>query len=100
MAEDNRRKLVIIEDSTLASMAANDAFVKEFPFLQALRVAPKRTGCGSCARNSTAGLFAAAKKSVAGLDSERKRKLKEMLNTKELRVTYRTGEGKVVTLVL
>lgn len=99
MAEDNRRKIVIIEDSTLASMAANDTFVKEFPFLQKLRVAPKRGGCGACARNSTAGLFASAKKAVAGLDSERKRKLKEMLNTKELRITYRTGEGKIVTLV-
>jgi hypothetical protein len=96
MAEDNRRKLVIIEDSTLASMAANDSFVKEFPFLQA----PKRTGCGSCARNSTAGLFGSAKKAIAGLDSEKKRKLKEMLNTKELRVTYRTGDGRIVTLVL
>jgi hypothetical protein len=100
MTEDNRRKLVIIEDSTLASMAANDSFVKEFPFLQALRVAPKRTGCGSCARNSTAGLFGSAKKAVAGLDSEKKRKLKELLNTKELRVTYRTGDGRIVTLVL
>jgi len=100
MTEDNRRKLVIIEDSTLASMAANDSFVKEFPFLQALRVAPKRTGCGSCARNSTAGLFGSAKKAIAGLDSEKKRKLKEMLNTKELRVTYRTGDGRIVTLVL
>ena len=100
MAEDNRRKLVIIEDSTLASMAANDSFVKEFPFLRALRVAPKRTGCGSCARNSTAGLFGSAKKAIAGLDSEKKRKLKEMLNTKELRVTYRTGDGRIVTLVL
>jgi hypothetical protein len=45
-------------------------------------------------------LFGSAKKAIAGLDSEKKRKLKEMLNTKELRVTYRTGDGRIVTLVL
>ena len=99
MSTDNRRKMVVIEDSTLASMAANDAFVQEFPFLQKLRAAPPRGGCGGCNHNKTANVFAAAKKSVAGLDSERKRKLKEMLNTKELRITYRSGDGKIITLV-
>jgi hypothetical protein len=98
MSTDNRKKMVVIEDSTLASMAANDAFVQEFPFLQQLRTVP-RGGCGGCNRNKTANVFAAAKKSVAGLDSERKRKLKEMLNTKELRITYRSGDGKILTLV-
>lgn len=97
-----KRKLIVIESGLIAGMAGNPKFVKEFQFLGAIaKVKPKKKGCGTCARaaGETAALYAAAKRTIAGLDSDKKRKLKEMLNTEKARVTYvNPGSKKVVEL--
>lgn len=99
-----KRKLVVIEDSTLAGMALNAVITKEFPFLQALsrqtqRDTGKRT-CGRCGQASTqrATLFGAAKQQLAGMDQSKKRRLKELLNAEQARVTFRGNDGKVINL--
>ena len=47
-----KRKLVVIEEGTITSMASNDTFKKEFPFLASLatKTANKRGGCGGSGR--------------------------------------------------
>ena len=47
------QKLTIIEDGLLLSMAFNNKFTKEFPFLKGLQQYKGQTGkigCGSCGR--------------------------------------------------
>jgi len=99
-----KRPLVVLEDSTLAGMALNAGIVREFPFLSSLGKAVKgdlpRRGCGSCGGSGgvRAEVFTAAKSTIAGLDGTKKRRLKELLNAQNARVTYKNASGKVVQL--
>lgn len=98
-----KKKLVIIESGLIAGMARNPKFVKEFGFLASIarQVQPKKKGCGTCgkAAGETAALYAAAKRTIAGLDGDKKRKLKDMLNTEKARVNYVSpGAKKVIEL--
>ncbi len=100
MAEGGR-KLVVVEDGTIASMAGNAAFLAEFPFLASLRDAavPKCGGCKSSSQaRARADLFGAAKRTLAGMASDKKRKLKELLNAQQVRITYKTAANRIVAL--
>lgn len=91
MAE--KKKLVILEDGLLATLAANPAATRELPFLLPLAAgAAKKVGCGRCGRKAAAGAakFLAAKAAIAGMDAGRKLRLKELLNAHQVRVTYST----------
>lgn len=99
MAEKAKRKLVVIEEGLLAGMAAGATFVKEFPFLRALasqRAAP--SSCRPCSARSKARLaaYGAAKKAIAAMDAAKKRRLKELLNAQQVRVTYLASNGRAV----
>jgi len=95
------QKLVIIEDGLLATMASNKKFLAEFPFLKGLQRAahlPSGGGCGGCgggasrrARQTKDSLFGAAKAALVGMGDNKKRKLKQLLNTKQVRVTFKQG---------
>lgn len=90
------KKLVIIEESTIAAMASDTQFVKEFPFLASIaRVRVARGGCGKCGQASKARamMFGAAKRAIAGLDGTKKRRLKELLGTGKARVRFRSSAG-------
>lgn len=99
-----KRKLVVIEEGVLMVMSNSPTFVKEFPFLatvaaQARAKQKKRGGCGSCGRKKDqAVLYGSAKKALAGMDSTKKRRLKELLNAERVRIVYRSGENKSVEL--
>jgi hypothetical protein len=97
-----QRKLVVIEDGLLLSMAANAAFIAAFPFLTALQSpqirAGSRGGCGSCgsknnARNSA---LLSAKANLANMDVDSKRRLKEMLNAQQVRIIYQDGNLRTI----
>jgi hypothetical protein len=96
------RKLVVIEEGLLANMAANALFVAEFPFLQQLKQSLPTNGKKPCCGHKStvaATAFDAVKAAIAGLSSDRKRRLKEMLNAEQVRVNYRVpGTGKPVEL--
>lgn len=102
MAPPAKKKLIVIESGLIAGMARDARFLKEFQFLGSIAKAqPKKKGCGACARaaGETAALYAAAKRTIAGLDSDKKRKLKDMLNAEKARVTYvNPGSKKVIEL--
>lgn len=93
------RKLVVLEEGTLQTMALNPNIVKEFPFLVVLTQVTRatgRAGCGTCGKaNAERGkAFTKVKQTIAGLDSDKKRRLKELLNTKSARVVYPKANGK------
>lgn len=101
---DAKRNMVVLEDSTLTAMSLDTVMVKEFPFLttlgKAVRKGPGKKRCGSCNRasNERDSLLGQIKLTIAGLSGEKKRQLKELLNTKSARVTYKNASGKVIQL--
>lgn len=102
MADKNvKRKLIVIEDGLLSTMAASTAYTNEFPFLKALASVKNRTsGCGKCGRGNQeqAAVFRAAKAAIAGLSSDRKRKLKELMRAERIRVRYINSSQKQIEL--
>jgi hypothetical protein len=90
------RKLVTIEDSLLISMAANPAFVKEFPFLKSLEKPQALSGkpnCGGCRKTQADRTLAtmSAKVAIATMSNDKKKRLKQLINTDQVRVKYREG---------
>ena len=90
------RKLVVIEESLLVSMAQNQKFTKEFPFLKGLaRYAASKGGCGGCGANRSnstkATVYTQAKQTIAGMGDVKKRALKKLLNAAKVRITYKQG---------
>lgn len=100
MAEATQRKLVVIEDSMVLSMAQNQQYLGEFPFLQGLAQAAVRRGrgCGRCgsANKERAQVLNAAKAAIAGMSPEKKKRMMKLLNTEKMRVIFMSG-GKTVS---
>lgn len=95
---DLLRDLVVIEDGLLYSMAHNQAFVKEFPFLSGLQQLQQAKGCCSSAPAKKDTAYTAAKRTIAGLDSAKKVKLKALLKAKQARIIYTHSNGKQMNL--
>lgn len=90
------KKLVTIENGTLAALAANKIALGDFPFLRAL--IGQKKGCGCKRDTSGPDRFAAAKRTLAGMASDKKTKLKRLLNTEQARLVYRDNGGKMISL--
>jgi hypothetical protein len=92
-------RLVVISEAVLTALAARPDAVKAFPFLAGL-AGRKASSCGSCGRKAPdlAKAFLQAKRAVAGLGSDQKRRLRELLKATSVRVVYPTHKGKVVAL--
>ncbi len=94
-----KRKLVVLEEGTLTGMALNPKIAAAFPFLApiaALARQGQRAGCGSCGRagQARAETFTKIKRAIAGMDSTKKRQLKDLLNAQQLQVIYKLPTGK------
>lgn len=92
--------IVVIEDSTIMSMVKNEAFTSAFPCLQgqASILEPANTGCGMCARRRQEAqrrALAGIKTCLGGLDSAGQQKLKELLNTQQIKVIFTSATGQV-----
>jgi hypothetical protein len=96
-----QNKLIYLQDSLIEQLSRDEKYLREFPFLRGTTPTMKR-GCRSCGGGQAARnrqqTYAAIKQAIAGLSGDRKRKMKEMLQTKQLRVIYRTGAGKIIEL--
>jgi len=94
-----RHKLYVLEEGALTALASDEKFLKEFPFLRSLKSVPK-AGCGTCggSNNQRASAYTSAKAAIAGMGQDKKRKLKQMLSAKHVRVVYTTGSGKPTQL--
>jgi hypothetical protein len=95
-----QKTLVHLEDGVITGLAMNKTFLKEFPFLAGIQQAAKPgKGCNRCGANRQRyAAMLAAKRSFAGLASDKKRRLKELLNTKQVRVTYLDARNKAIVL--
>lgn len=99
-----KRKFMILADGMLVSMAANATFTNEFPFLISLRQSPiqQSGGCGRCGQRNTQRhpIFNAVKMALANLPNEKKQRLKQLLNTDEIRIHYVDGQNRGVQKIL
>lgn len=93
------RKLAVLEDSVLISMANNSNFLAEFPVLSRLKgmATSRNSSCASCNKGTKAAATRAAtlnqvKQGLASMGNDRIVKLKSMLNAEKLRVTYISGK--------
>lgn len=95
-------EIVVIEDSTIASMAQDPRFTSLLPCLQnqAAALLPKGTDCGSCARARAAAQRAALaniKTCLSSLSQDKQNALKELLDTKLIKVVAVTHTGQIST---
>jgi len=93
------RTVVHLEEGILVSMAVNEKFRQAFPFLQTINAArsTQKTCCGRKTAQNWQELDQ-VKQQIAGLDSERKRQLKQLLNAEEVRLVYRDASGRTIQL--
>lgn len=100
MVTTPKRKLVVIEAGTLVGLAGNATALQEFPFLNSIKqTATRKPGCGSCARaklnQKRDDAINSAKSHIAGLASDRKTRLKQILNAEKLRVSYMRNKKRI-----
>lgn len=93
--------LLVLDDPTLKSMAVDQRFLADFPFLSTL--AAKPGGCGRCGRRSTSATATqntdVIKRTLVNLPIDKKKKLLQLLNAKQVRLRYRDGNQVVVKTI-
>jgi len=96
-------KIVVVEDSTIASMAADTRFTNAIPCLQnqSAVLRPKEAStCGPCARNRAVAQRAALagiKMCLANLSQDKKNELKQLLDAQQVKVVFATASGQIAT---
>ena len=92
--------VVSIENATIDRMAADQKFTDEFPCLSVVKpVTASRGGCGRCRkRRAQNNAYSTAKSCLAGMDSIKKLKLKEMLQAEQILITYAGAGGSIIKL--
>lgn len=95
--------LVVIEDATIASMINDTKFTSEIPCLQnqASVFRASGGGCGACARRRQEAQRQALsniKTCLAGLAPDKKAKLKELLDTQQVKLVFVSATGQVSSI--
>ena len=94
------KKLVVVENAVLASLATVPALTKQFPFLaQLVRRSPpkakKKGECGGCGGSSQKQVdFDSARRQLVALPESKRRIIKQQLKTEKLQVRVQNG-GKI-----
>jgi len=97
------QEIVVIEDSTIASMISDPRFTAAIPCLQNQQAVLQQQGaggCGACARKRAANQRAALaniKMCLSGLSQDKKNELKQLLDTKQIKVVFATASGQIAT---
>ena len=106
MTEHN---LLVLDDGMVMGMMNDNRIISQIHGIkvavekaraQAGALGVKKPGCRPCqakARNIAINLML-VKKAIAQLPDESKKKLKEILNAKQIRIVYRNDAGKIVKL--
>lgn len=97
------RDSVTIEDSTILSMVNDARFAAEIPCLQnqTTNLPTTATGCGACARRRQEAqkqALSSIKTCLAGLSGEKQQKLKELLDTQQIKVVFVSATGQISTI--
>ena len=94
----------VLDEQLITSMLGNQTILREFPFLatQAQRKTQQTSRCGGCSRKQShrAVDYTIIKQSIMQLPEHRLNRLKELLGTEQLRLSYRGRNGKVDKKVL
>ena len=93
--------LVVIEDSTIASMIMNQKIADSIPCLTNKKglLGNASSGCGSCARKRQQKIreeYAKIKTCLAALSPEKKTELKKHLNAEQIRIVFANPGGKTM----
>jgi hypothetical protein len=95
--------IVVIEDSTVASMIMNQKLAESIPCLTNKKglLGNVSNGCGSCARKRQQKVreeYAKIKSCLAAMSPEKKAELKKYLNAEQVRVVFANHGGKTVQM--
>ena len=93
--------LMILDQATLVQiLKRRPDVVREFTFLSgpAAKVKNLKTGCGACRQKNAVAMeeVEAARKKLANMPPDRKTKLKEMLQVKNIRIFYKNDANQSV----
>lgn len=97
MSEPILKRVVVIESSTLGAISRNREFLTEFPFLASLhgQHLVTQSNCGGCRGRRQSVSHAQAldhvKSAIVNMGDDKKRRFKELLKTKQVKVVYRLG---------
>ncbi len=97
------RPLVIVENATLDALASDPRYVEVVPcfatFLARRKTAYAK-GCSRCGRaaanRAASDAYNEAKQCIVGMDGDRKRRFKELLQTTQVRVVFTTTDGRMM----
>lgn len=102
-----KHKLLVIDDSMATAIISNVKIGEAIPpikqigdVVKAKGAIPKVGGCGRCrpkARNVAIDIMH-VKKTIAQLSEAYRIKLKELLDTHQIRIVYRTDSNKLIQL--
>ena len=91
-----------LDDQQVLRLMRSASFRRDFPHLDhAFNAGIRRKGgCGRCGRKKAVNTFdlRSVRKAVANLPNEQKVKLKKVLNTKQVIVTYADDNNRVIKL--
>lgn len=92
--------LLVLEDDKIRSLMQNTLLLEAFPFLKnaAQQIANSKPKCGKCGRAAENVHIRSVKVAIAGMSKEAQQKFKDVTGASQIKVVYRAGNGKVVTI--
>lgn len=94
MSEDNRRNVVIVDDTRLVAMTKDERVLAAFPFLRSnVAVAAGGAGCDSCQQTKDPNTLELnrLKGQLASITPEQKATLLRLLNARQVSIHYMDG---------
>lgn len=95
-------ELLTLDDAAIYAMSSNPQFLKEFQFLRAASSVDRRkSSCGRCNKKAKSRIATmnSIKLAIRGLSGPKKTKLKQLLNTKQIRMRI-SQNGKIVVVTM
>lgn len=95
--------LLILEDRVINGLISDPRVLNAIPCLAtvAKNYARNKVDCGRCkvkARQVVTNTAASAKQCIGGLSNQAKISLKQLVNARQIRLTYRNSSGKLIQL--
>ena len=93
-----RRQVLVIENSTIDAMVANEAFRHQFPHLASMVKPKPPTGCGRCRQRQRATLveYREFKRTLVAMPPQDKLRFKQFMDCAQVRVVHLNPENRLV----
>lgn len=94
--------MLVLEDRTIRSLLSDIRITALLPCLESVNrgLESMAKGCGKCGqqtRRDASRFLQAARQCIGDSPSATKGRLKQLLNTRQLRLQFRNGTGQIVT---